>query len=318
MASLTKEQLDFLDRHAIPECHVMDISGMPATTARLVMKEHGKRFSYGGAPCRKGGHTLKTRRGHCIQCRPSSIAFMNRYEDEGFIYIAGSRSQRLLKIGTSRDHDQRLKMLNGCGYAGATDWAMLYLLRTKEAGRIEQLAHTKLRAYQAVRSYWRDGKMIACRETFRCPFSIAQYVLSDIAGPQPHVWMLPGSAADYDFAAEELRRTADESLAEARGRVRGDGEAFGRRNREGGVGGQGSDNNRTEETYAGRQKLWEMTKNSSPVSAKISRGKSTSGEINVAVKPRREDKDDSRYVNYAICFMGGLWFLSFCITGFFI
>jgi hypothetical protein len=56
------------------------------------------------------------------------IAAKLRLTTDAFVYIAASRSLELIKVGWSKGSNQtnRMKSLNKDGYAGATDWLLLY------------------------------------------------------------------------------------------------------------------------------------------------------------------------------------------------
>src|SRR3546814_9788370 len=56
---------------------------------RGAMEAEGKGFAYNTRRC-NNGHTLKSRPGHCIQCRPVVIGFLKRHFAEGYVYIAVS------------------------------------------------------------------------------------------------------------------------------------------------------------------------------------------------------------------------------------
>ena len=107
MADLTRDQIDFLYSQEIPLSHVFDATGMRKVDYAKVMKDAGFSFAYGTTPCAKGGHSLRTRQGHCIQCSTSVISYQTRYRAPGYVYIAGSPGARLLKIGTTDELDRR-------------------------------------------------------------------------------------------------------------------------------------------------------------------------------------------------------------------
>ena len=84
------------------------------------------RFAYGVTPCRKMGHTLRSLAGDCIQCNTHVIAFTNRYFDTGFIYVSISSSKELLKIGCTKNVENRTSGLNNLSYGGINDWKIIY------------------------------------------------------------------------------------------------------------------------------------------------------------------------------------------------
>jgi hypothetical protein len=58
--------------------------------------------------CKKRGHRLRSRKGHCVQCDSSKIAFAGRHDLTQYLYIAGSLQARLIKIGVCKDLRQRI------------------------------------------------------------------------------------------------------------------------------------------------------------------------------------------------------------------
>ena len=171
MADLTPEQLAFLRNHGIPLSAVFDASGMRKLAYQEVMRELGKSFAYGVTPCSRRLHTLRTRAGHCIQCDHSKIAYMLRFDATAFIYIAGSASGKLLKVGTSGDIHERRGMLNAYRYGGQGDWQMLAFAKCPAAGRVEFGVHAKLGRFQVPGGYRQGGKERTCYELFRCNFT---------------------------------------------------------------------------------------------------------------------------------------------------
>jgi len=101
MAQLTKEQLDFLKSQGVPLSKVFDATGMGPSKYSTVMKDLGMVVAYGVTPCGKAGHRLKTRSGHCVQCKTANLAFQARFDDPGEVYVARSAKQNILKVGTS-------------------------------------------------------------------------------------------------------------------------------------------------------------------------------------------------------------------------
>jgi hypothetical protein len=168
MSKLSDEQREFLQHHNIPVDMVFDATGLKRKDWTVQMKQLGLRFAFGVGPCKKGNHTLRTLGGNCIQCKPADIAFTNRHFDDGFVYIAYSFEQVLLKVGVAVSVIKRVSSLNNLGYAGANDWKALQSIKAKRAGEAEFAIHSDLSAHHVKVSYLRDGNPVDCREVFRC------------------------------------------------------------------------------------------------------------------------------------------------------
>lgn len=69
LAKLTKEQKAFLDRVGVPLSRVFDASGMRTAEYKQAMRDLGMWVAYGASPCEAEGHTLRSRTGHCVQCK---------------------------------------------------------------------------------------------------------------------------------------------------------------------------------------------------------------------------------------------------------
>lgn len=173
MAQLTKEQIDFLKSQGVPLSKVFDATGMGLSKYGAAMKELGMVVAYGVTPCKKAGHRLKTRSGHCVQCKTANLAFQARFDDPGEVYVALSAKQNILKVGTSTDRYTRVERINAYGYGGASDWVIRFHKQYPKAGRVEYEAHTVLDSFRVARTYNKDGFMVECRELFQCDLSTA-------------------------------------------------------------------------------------------------------------------------------------------------
>jgi hypothetical protein len=156
-----------------------------------------------GSKCRSAGHRLRSRRGHCVQCDASKLGYQARYRADQYVYIAGSRSSKLIKIGTCGNLEQRERQVRAERYASAGDWRFIFHVKVSRAGEIEDLAQSRLSRYSVMRSYWKNGVMQDGVELFKCSFSQAKNALMEVAesaklsGP----WEASNSAL-YDFPDE--------------------------------------------------------------------------------------------------------------------
>ncbi len=173
MTKLSLDQISFLDAQRIPLSRVFNASGKSRREYQIDMNEFDMVVAYGVTACKKGGHTLRTRAGHCAQCDTAALAFLMRFEDRAEIYVANSASQKLTKIGVAKNHLERLRTLNSHGYGGACDWKIHFFTESKRAGFVEYTAHHSLGQYRVDSTYVRTGKTIACQELFSCRVDLA-------------------------------------------------------------------------------------------------------------------------------------------------
>ena len=124
MLKLTHKQIEFLKSQGISPSQVFDASTVSTKTERESrMTALELYFYYGGAECRKGGHTLRTKAGHCIQCDHSKIAYQLRSSAAGYVYLAFSKNKKLSKVGFTKNHpSERIGLLVKESYANADDW----------------------------------------------------------------------------------------------------------------------------------------------------------------------------------------------------
>jgi hypothetical protein len=176
MAQLTNEQLAFLKVQKISPSWLFDGSGLSKRARDEAMDALEKYFYYGGAPCAKEGHTLRTKAGHCIQCDTSKIAYQLRNSAAGYVYLAYSKSTKLCKVGFSKHHPQdRKDFLNKEAYGNITDWDIKKIIALKkDAGKKEFEIHSTLEMYQKAITYEKArGLIVECREIFSCDYQVA-------------------------------------------------------------------------------------------------------------------------------------------------
>ena len=173
MTTLSKDQISFLIEQKIPLSTVFDAKGLGQKQYYSVMKDLGKKVAIGVTPCRKAGHTLRTRHHHCIQCNTAAMTFLSRFDELGSIYIAGSRKGKIIKVGFSNDTLKREKTLNNYGYGGFNDWQILYFVECQDGGRVEFRIHKELAVYNTPRQYLRDNYSVDCLELFQCGYGTA-------------------------------------------------------------------------------------------------------------------------------------------------
>lgn len=176
MTQLTKEQLAFLKAQKVSPSWLFDGSGLSKRSRDESMDALEKYFYYGGAPCAKSGHTLRSKAGHCIQCDTSKIAYQLRNSATGYVYLAYSKSTQFSKVGFSKHHPQdRKDFLNKEAYGNITDWDIKKIVAmTKDAGKKEFEIHSTLEQYQKAITYEKTrGLIVECREIFACDYQVA-------------------------------------------------------------------------------------------------------------------------------------------------
>jgi hypothetical protein len=173
MATLTLDQIQFLKNQKISDSMIFDASGLSASERKEAMELLDKAFYFGGAKCAKGGHTLRTKAGHCIQCSTAKIAYQLRSRAAGYIYLAVSPSTSLVKVGFSTLHPQdRGEFLRRESYGNLKDWDVKRMYHAKSnAGQREFAVHNALASFQKPIRYQKTpGNFVECREVFNVDF----------------------------------------------------------------------------------------------------------------------------------------------------
>jgi hypothetical protein len=177
MAKLTNEQITFLNSQGISPAQLFDASHTKSKADREAQMDALELSLYfGGAACAKGGHTLRTKAGHCIQCDTSKIAYQLRHSAAGYVYLAYSQSKKLSKVGFTKSHPQeRAEFLRKEQYANASDWTIKKMAKfEKDAGRREFAIHSHLERYLKPVTYEKyKGQMVECKEVFSCDLDVA-------------------------------------------------------------------------------------------------------------------------------------------------
>lgn len=178
---LTDEELWFLRRVGLSANDVYDGRGESKDSREWAARQTGKVLVL-GPRCRAAGHRLRTRSGHCAQCDTRKIAFQQRYNSSGYVYIAGSLSGRLIKIGTAQDIPQRQRQLRAEQHGGYSDWYVLFSIWVNEAGRVEHDASARVNSPRHFGSYFKDNIGQTATEVLRCSFSTALQAITDVVG----------------------------------------------------------------------------------------------------------------------------------------
>lgn len=173
MAKISKSQRAFLERMDIPLVKLFDATGMRTDAYKEEMSALGMLVAIGVSPCAKEGHTMRTRKGHCAECRPEGLAYLRRYDAPGEVYVAKSSQLKIVKVGSATNAIERLGNLNSYRYGGASDWKVEFFEVSQTAGRVEFAAHRLLSPHMVAGTYFKDGRNIECREIFNCSVAVA-------------------------------------------------------------------------------------------------------------------------------------------------
>lgn len=184
--SLNQAQIEFLSKYQVPQEKLFNATGMSNLAYKERMKGGNYFIAYGTVPCGSGGHTLRTRAGHCFQCNPQNISYQSRHRSEGMVYVAESiASSRIVKVGCAESAQERISGLNSEQYAGRRDWVLKFSTDVKNMGLVESSTHAALAPYAITdKSYYKEGLKTNCREIFSCPVSTAVGVLNNVISAQ--------------------------------------------------------------------------------------------------------------------------------------
>lgn len=169
---LKPSELAFLHSQNLTADDVYDARFMYQLQWFKEIKEAGKTIAL-GSPCRKAGHRLRSRKGHCVQCDTKILAFAGRYDLKQYLYVAGSLQARLIKIGVCKDLRQRINQICSERHGDARDWAVIYAVEIERAGEIEERVLSRLGKFAIDSSYWKNGFQQQSIELRRCSISQA-------------------------------------------------------------------------------------------------------------------------------------------------
>lgn len=178
MAQLSADQIEFLKSQGIAPTQIFDASNLKSKAdIEAQMEALELSLYFGGAACRKAGHTLRTKAGHCIQCDTSKIAYQFRHSSAGYVYLAYSKTKKLVKVGFTKNHPQeRINYLRNETYANANDWDLIKIAKfDANAGKKEFAIHSLLEMHMKPIVYKNyKGRLVECREVFNCDLNVAK------------------------------------------------------------------------------------------------------------------------------------------------
>lgn len=181
--NLSEDEHNFLKSLNVPISQCFDANGLAVNRCRQSMKDLEKIIAYNSTLC-GAGHKIRTRSGHCIQCDTSRLRYSQRYAEQGYIYIAGSYSSELIKIGSTNNYKNREASLNGENYGGLNDWELISYYKCKNSGKIETTTHTFLQQYIVLKEYQKNRLTQTAREIFKCNYKKCKEALYNSIGDQ--------------------------------------------------------------------------------------------------------------------------------------
>lgn len=182
MNNILDAHRSFLHKYKILDSLVLDGTGMEKSEIVEIMNEKGYLVVVGITPCYRN-HSIRKKSWHCVECKPDGLIYQGRYTKKSTIYIAESKSTKLIKIGIGDNSFERVKQLNYYRYAGISDWTHAFGMLCNKAGRLEYDLHTALSKHKvADKYYFKNGSEINCQEVFDCTLYEAKLALEKISG----------------------------------------------------------------------------------------------------------------------------------------
>jgi hypothetical protein len=180
---LSKEQIQYLlTTHNILVDQVMDASKMRRSEWMSLIKDSEYEVAAGVDPCtRSNKHTIKSKKGHCIFCKPEVIPFQRRYSRDGEIYVMYSPSKNLIKVGVAMSSEERESSLNQAGYGNIKDWELKFSAHISKSGEIERKVHKILLPHNFPIKHF-VGNSFFANEIFSCSVAKAKRAILLIIG----------------------------------------------------------------------------------------------------------------------------------------
>ena len=206
---LTKEQDNFLKKHRIPLNWIMDVTGiiLDKKTGEILdiskygdfrfkynkkkvletIKKYDKHFLFNWKNCQKDeNHNIRDKY-RCVECNTYSIGEVKKHNNKGFIYIAISKSENIVKIGLTGNIEDRKRTLNETNYGGISDWQIVYHINSLEkAGEIESKTQNLLSKYICNAEYLKNGRKQSTYELVKCSYKTAKFALDEIKSQYPN------------------------------------------------------------------------------------------------------------------------------------
>jgi hypothetical protein len=177
---LTDEEIVFLKMHKIDFSEIYD--GRGERTGSWKISANDGRYDFvltGGRTC-SVGHRLKTRAGHCIQCKTSNISFIRRENSSAYVYLASAKNGNIIKIGCTRQIFNREKSLRSQAYGGYSDWELVSSFETENAGKIEREISYIFSGNKIYGDYRKNRLIVTADEMFEFDADFALEIFKEI------------------------------------------------------------------------------------------------------------------------------------------
>jgi hypothetical protein len=129
-----------------------------------------------------------------------SDVYRDRYYNPGYVYIAGSLSERVLKIGVTINIHRQQAYLRNRSYGGIGDWVLLYYVHVDNGGKVEHDARRRLKGYRQITWYKKDRSSQRGREIVKCSFGRALGALLEVMPEERRLkgWQ-SGRCEEFEF-----------------------------------------------------------------------------------------------------------------------
>jgi hypothetical protein len=188
---LTKEQKDFIKKHQISEDVLIDANGEAMSEdLKQRMLDTEKVIAYNVSGCTENtDYNFTDIDGVFVQGDTDRIPFALRTYKTGYIYIAGSKKNHLIKVGSSNEVKDRIKTLNiATSKSGhIDDWELIFQAKTETLGKVEKMFQQKLREYKSSSQY-EKGKLQNGGELYRCSYHKAKDAMIAAEGEEEFVF----------------------------------------------------------------------------------------------------------------------------------
>lgn len=184
---LTKEQKDFIKKYQIPEDLLFDANGKEMSEElKQSMLDSKTVIAYNATGnLENPDFNFINIDGDFVQAEPEKIPFALRTYKTGYIYIAGSKKNHLIKVGSSNETKDRIKTLNITTTKSGPidDWELIFQAKTETLGKVERMFQQKLSEYKSATQY-EKGKLQNGGELYRCSYHKAKDAITAAEGEE--------------------------------------------------------------------------------------------------------------------------------------